>query len=129
MGDLYRPGAILDYPVGGSGAVIDALVRGIERHGGTVRLSTHVERINVDESGRAVGVTLRGGEVLQHAQSAQSDPLGTARARLLHLLRACLRGSGRLGTPRGGGQATMRPATASGARASRLPQPPTSHGL
>ena len=29
-----------------------------------VRLSTHVERINVDESGRAVGVTLRGGEVL-----------------------------------------------------------------
>ena len=73
MGDLYRPGASLDYPVGkhpnpnphpphpkpdpnpnpdpdpnptqvgGSGAVIDALVRGIERHGGTVRLSTHVE--------------------------------------------------------------------------------------
>ena len=64
MGDLYRPGASLDYPVGGSGAVIDALVRGIERHGGTVRLSTHVERINVDESGRAVGVTLRSGEVL-----------------------------------------------------------------
>ena len=22
MGDLYRPGAILDYPVGGSGAVV-----------------------------------------------------------------------------------------------------------
>ena len=35
MGDLYRKGALLDYPVGGSGAVIDALVRGIERHGGT----------------------------------------------------------------------------------------------
>jgi len=49
--------------VGGSGAVVDALVRGIERHGGSVRLSTHVERINV-EAGRAVGVTLRGGEVL-----------------------------------------------------------------
>ena len=28
-----------------------------------MRLSTHVERINV-EAGRAVGVTLRGGEVL-----------------------------------------------------------------
>ena len=39
--------------VGGSGAVVDALVRGIERNGGTVRLSTHVERINV-EAGRAV---------------------------------------------------------------------------
>ena len=49
--------------MGGSGAVVDALVRGIERHGGSVRLSTHVERINV-EAGRAVGVTLRGGEVL-----------------------------------------------------------------
>jgi phytoene dehydrogenase-like protein len=39
--------------VGGSGAVVDALVRGIERNGGRVRTSTHVERINV-EAGRAV---------------------------------------------------------------------------
>ena len=37
--------------VGGSGAVVDALVRGIERNGGSVRLSTHVERINVEVRG------------------------------------------------------------------------------
>ena len=33
--------------------MVDALVRGIERNGGRVRLSTHVERINV-EARRAV---------------------------------------------------------------------------
>ena len=86
MGDLYRPGAILDYPVGGSGAVVDALVRGIERHGGRVRLSTHVERINV-EAGRAVGVTLRGGEVLP-----DPDPdLALALALALTLTRRAVR--------------------------------------
>ena len=37
LGDLYREGATLDYPRGGSGAVIDALVRGITKHGGQVR--------------------------------------------------------------------------------------------
>jgi hypothetical protein len=74
MGDLYRAGATLDYPVGGSGAVIDALVRGIERHGGSVRLRTHVERINVDKSGHAVGVTLRGGEVPRQGQIGLQPP-------------------------------------------------------
>eukprot|EP00908_Phaeocystis_cordata_P016930 Transcript_28251.p2 GENE.Transcript_28251~~Transcript_28251.p2 ORF type:complete len:444 (+),score=176.20 Transcript_28251:619-1950(+) len=64
MGDLYRPGAILDYPVGGSGAVVAALVRGIEKHGGEVRLRSHVQGIELDASGRACGVALRGGEVL-----------------------------------------------------------------
>ena len=67
--------------VGGSGAVVDALVRGIERNGGSVRLSTHVERINV-EAGRAVGVTLRGGEVLP-ASAVVSNADAWATVRLL----------------------------------------------
>ena len=55
LGDLYAPGAILDYPIGGSAAVVDALVRGLESHGGALRLKSHVEEILV-EDGRAVGV-------------------------------------------------------------------------
>lgn len=39
--------SIADYPVGGSGAIVDALVRGLEKNGGTLRLGTHVEQVYV----------------------------------------------------------------------------------
>ncbi|MBF2017244.1 MAG: NAD(P)/FAD-dependent oxidoreductase [Rivularia sp. T60_A2020_040] len=62
--DWYRPGVMLDYPVGGSGALVDALVRGLEKHGGKLLLNNHVEQIIV-ENKRAVGVRLRGGKELR----------------------------------------------------------------
>lgn len=34
-----------DYPVGGTGAIVGALVRGLEKNGGTLRLGTHVEQV------------------------------------------------------------------------------------
>jgi phytoene dehydrogenase-like protein len=49
----------IDYPLGGSGAIVDALVRGIEKHGGRVVLRAEVDEVLV-EGGRAVGVALRG---------------------------------------------------------------------
>ncbi|CAG9460320.1 unnamed protein product [Pedinophyceae sp. YPF-701] len=49
----------IDYPVGGTAAMIDALVRGLENHGGELRLRSHVEEIVVD-GGRATGVKVRG---------------------------------------------------------------------
>jgi carotene isomerase len=58
-----RTTSVIDYPVGGSGAIVDALVRGLERWGGTLRLNAHVQTILVRQ-GRAVGVKLRSGEVL-----------------------------------------------------------------
>ena len=61
LGDLHRQGSVLDYPTGGSGAVCDALVGAIERRGGRVLLSTHVEEILIRD-GRACGVRLRSGE-------------------------------------------------------------------
>uniref|UniRef100_A0A0G4GWP1 Amine oxidase domain-containing protein n=2 Tax=Chromera velia TaxID=505693 RepID=A0A0G4GWP1_9ALVE len=64
VGDLAREGACVDYPIGGGGAVIDALVKGIEGFGGRVALRSHVEEILV-EDGRAVGVRLRGGKVVR----------------------------------------------------------------
>jgi phytoene dehydrogenase-like protein len=33
MRDLHQKRAALDYPVGGSGAVIDALIRGVTKNG------------------------------------------------------------------------------------------------
>lgn len=53
----------VEYPVGGSEAIINALVRGLERWGGQLRLRSHVEQILV-ENGKASGVRLKNGETL-----------------------------------------------------------------
>ena len=47
----------IDYPMGGSEAIIGALVRGIEKRGGRLLLRSHVEQILV-EGGKATGVRL-----------------------------------------------------------------------
>ncbi|MGB7440193.1 MAG: NAD(P)/FAD-dependent oxidoreductase [Coleofasciculaceae cyanobacterium] len=70
--DWYRPGVMLDYPVGGSGALVDALVRGLKRQGGELRLSTHVEHILIEDN-RAVGVRLRGGEQIRTRRAVVSN--------------------------------------------------------
>lgn len=41
--ERHRPGAVLDFPIGGSQAFIDALVRGIQKRGGRVLLGAPVE--------------------------------------------------------------------------------------
>ncbi|MDJ0705616.1 MAG: NAD(P)/FAD-dependent oxidoreductase [Leptolyngbyaceae cyanobacterium MO_188.B28] len=70
--DWYRPNVKLDYPVGGGGALVDALVRGLERHGGRLKLGAHVEEILV-ENNRAVGLRLRGGETLRARRAVVSN--------------------------------------------------------
>ncbi|MGJ3247012.1 MAG: phytoene desaturase family protein [Elainellaceae cyanobacterium] len=57
-----RTHSVIDYPVGGSGALVQALVRGLEKWGGRLHLNAHVETIQVKEEGRAVGIQLRNGE-------------------------------------------------------------------
>jgi phytoene dehydrogenase-like protein len=52
--------ASVDYPLGGSQAIVDALVRGLEKHGGELVLGAHVESVIV-EDGRAAGLQLRRG--------------------------------------------------------------------
>lgn len=56
-----RAKSVIDYPVGGSGAIVEALVRGLEKWGGELRLKTHVERVIV-EGGSAKGVLLKSGQ-------------------------------------------------------------------
>jgi phytoene dehydrogenase-like protein len=62
LGERSRAG--VEYPVGGSGAIVEALVRGLKRWGGELRLNSHVAQILV-EAGKAVGVRLRDGEVIK----------------------------------------------------------------
>lgn len=59
-----RHTSVVDYPVGGSGAIIEALVRGVERWGGKIRLNAHVDQVLV-EGGQVQGVRLRRGEILK----------------------------------------------------------------
>ena len=57
--DWYRPGAVLDYPVGGSAALVEALVRGLQRYGGELSLNAHGEQVVV-QTKRAGGVRVAG---------------------------------------------------------------------
>ena len=62
--DMHRDGAALDYPRGGMGAIVDALVQAIEEGGSTVALSTPVAHIDL-KGQRAAGITLADGRTLQ----------------------------------------------------------------
>lgn len=65
LDDMHRDGAALDYPKGGLGTVIDALVRGLEqgKNGSRLNLRNHVESINFnDDATKATGLTLKGGK-------------------------------------------------------------------
>ena len=59
-----RTHSVIDYPIGGSGAIVDALVRGLQRWGGELRTKTHVDRILVEDR-RVRGVRLKSGEILE----------------------------------------------------------------
>lgn len=60
--EWYKPGCTLEYPFQGTGAVVDALVRGMQKFGGRLSLESHVEEIVVEKD-RAIGVKLRSGQV------------------------------------------------------------------
>lgn len=58
-------GCVYDYPIGGSQALIDALVGGVRKHGGKMALGQPVDEI-VFEDGKAVGMRLKkGGRVIR----------------------------------------------------------------
>jgi len=79
LADWYRPGVTLDFPKGGSGAIADALARGVEKHeGGRVVCNSHVEEILV-ENGKACGVKLSNGTTIRanKAVVSNADPFVT----------------------------------------------------
>lgn len=58
-----RSGSTIDYPVGGSPAIIQALIRGLKKWGGDLRLKAHVDQILV-QGGAVQGIQLKNGERL-----------------------------------------------------------------
>lgn len=84
LSERFRPGATLDWPLGGSQQWIDALVRGIRRKGGVVRTRAPVEQILLRD-GRAVGVRLAGGRgtVMARRAVVSSASVWDLAARLL----------------------------------------------
>ena len=70
--EWYKPGVVLDYPLGGSGALVDALVRGLEKYGGKLLLNSHVKEIVVEHN-RATGVLLRNGKKITASKAVISN--------------------------------------------------------
>ena len=70
--EWYKPGVVLDYPVGGSGALVDALVRGLSKYGGKLSLNSHIERVLV-ENNRATGVELKNGKTINATKAVISN--------------------------------------------------------
>ncbi|MDJ0647827.1 MAG: NAD(P)/FAD-dependent oxidoreductase [Xenococcaceae cyanobacterium MO_188.B19] len=70
--EWYKPGVVLDYPIGGSGALVEALVRGLEKYGGKLLLNAPVESIILKNS-RAVGVKLKGEKELIASKAVISN--------------------------------------------------------
>ncbi|MEM6253702.1 MAG: NAD(P)/FAD-dependent oxidoreductase [Cyanobacteria bacterium P01_D01_bin.156] len=70
--DWYRPNVRLDYPQGGSAALVDAVVRGLQKYGGDLRLNSHVEEVLLD-CDRAIGVKLRSGENIKATKAVISN--------------------------------------------------------
>lgn len=78
------PSATVDYPAGGAGAVVDALVRGVEKRGGEVRTNAHVAAITADAaSGRASGVRLKSGEHIRARRAVVSNASAWQTAELM----------------------------------------------
>ena len=70
--EWYRPDVVLDYPVGSSESIVNALVRGLTKNGGQLRLGSHVEEIIVTNN-QATGVRLRGGEEIKASKAVVSN--------------------------------------------------------
>lgn len=70
--DWYRPNVALEYPIGGSTALVNALIQGLTTQGGSVLTNAHVDEI-VLESGRATGVRLRNGKTLRARRAVISN--------------------------------------------------------
>ncbi len=80
--DWYRPGVKLDYPVGGSGGLVRALVKGLERWGGSLQLNAHVDEIIVRNQ-QVQGVRLRDGETIRARRAVVSNTSSWDTLRLL----------------------------------------------
>jgi phytoene dehydrogenase-like protein len=59
--EWYKPESTLQFPVGGSQEMANALARSVRRRGGRVHTAAHVQEITLNDRGVATGVRTRGG--------------------------------------------------------------------
>merc|ERR1711957_1041225 len=69
---FFEESACYSVPIGGTSALGDTLVRGLEKFGGKIQLNAHVDEIMV-ENGRAVGVRLKNGKVVKAKKAVVSN--------------------------------------------------------
>ena len=81
LGERSRVG--VEYPLGGSGAIVEALIRGLRRWGGEIKLNAHVEEILVSQ-GKAQGVKLRNGDTLNAPIVISNATIWDTYGKLLH---------------------------------------------
>ena len=72
MGEFYDANAVMDCPKAGAYAIVEALVRGLEKHGGSLFLNSPVQSIEIRD-GRATGVTLRNKQFVAATQAVVSN--------------------------------------------------------
>jgi len=76
MGDLHRKGKLLDYPKGGMDALIEALVKGLTKNGGELRLNSRVEKLLLEEKdgeAHCTGVVLNDGSIIKAKKGVVSN--------------------------------------------------------
>jgi len=75
LSDFYRPNVVLDFPKGGTQAIVSALTRGVTKHQNChLRLNTHITKILVDnETGRAAGVETADGTIIKATTAVISN--------------------------------------------------------
>lgn len=86
MKDLHGEGAVLDYPMGGMGSLIETLAKGLTKNGGQLEVNSRVEKLILeDENGKAEckGVVLHNGEVIRARKGVVSNAPLWNMARLL----------------------------------------------
>lgn len=71
--EWFRSGACLEFPRGGSQALVDALARGVTKYNGRIKTGAHVENIIMDTRGNATGVMLRGGGCVKARKAVVSN--------------------------------------------------------
>lgn len=87
--EFFADGAVMDYPIGGSQAIADALSRAVEKRGGSVLLKAHVEELMCEDQvvgggeGRCVGVRLADGSEVRANVAVVSNAPVWATANLL----------------------------------------------
>ncbi|KAL4184021.1 hypothetical protein AMTRI_Chr11g157960 [Amborella trichopoda] len=70
--EWFKPGCSLEYPLHGTGAIVDALIRGLQKFNGRLALRSHVKKI-VIENGQATGVTLENGSFIRAKKAVVSN--------------------------------------------------------